>query len=40
MWSYMIATYALNEKDEEDSDFTFSTVLLICAKIIAYGEGK
>ena len=40
MWSYMIARYALNGKDEEASDFTFSTVLLICAKIMAYDQGK
>ena len=36
----MIAGYALNGKDEEASDFTFSTVLLICAKIMAYDQGK
>ena len=40
MWSYMIARYALNGKDEEAFDFTFSTVLLICANITAYDEGK
>ena len=40
MWSYMIAGYALNGKDEEAFDFTFSTVLLICANITAYDEGK
>ena len=39
-WSYMIAGYALNEKDEEDSNFTFSTVLLICANITTYDQGK
>ena len=40
MWSYMIAGYALNGKDEEPSDFTFSTMLLICANITAYDQGK
>ena len=36
----MIAGYALNGKDEKDSDFTFSMVLLICANIMAYDQGK
>ena len=40
MWSYMIVGYALNRKDEEDFDFNFLTVLLICAKIMAYDQGK
>ena len=41
MWSYMIAGYALNGKDEEGSDFNLSTMLLICANIItAYDQGK
>ena len=40
MWSYMIVGHALNGKDEEASDFTFSTVLLICANITAYDQGK
>ena len=40
MWSYMIAGYDLNRKDEEASDFTFSTVLLICSNITAYDQGK
>ena len=40
MWSYMIVGYALNGKDEEASDFTFSMVLLIYANIMAYDQGK
>ena len=40
MWSYMIAGYALNGKDEEAFDFTFLTVLLICLNIVAYDQGK
>jgi len=40
MWSYMIAGYALNGKDEEASDFNFSMVLLIFANIAAYDQGK
>ena len=40
LWRYMIAGYALNGKDEEASDFTFSTVLLICANITTYDQGK
>ena len=40
MWSYMIAGYALNGKDEEASNFTFSTVLLICANITTYDQVK
>ena len=40
MWSYMIAGYALNGKDEEASDFNFSTMLLIFANITAYDQGK
>ena len=40
MWSYMIAGYALNGKYEQASDFTFSTVLLICTNIMPYDQGK
>ena len=40
MWSYMIARYALNGKDEEAFDFTFQMVLLICANIMGYDQGK
>ena len=40
MWSYMIAGYALNGKYEEASNFTFSMVLLICANIMDYDQGK
>ena len=36
----MIAGYALNGKDEDASNFTFSMVLLICANIKAYDQGK
>ena len=36
----MIARYDLNGKDEEACNFTFSTVLLICANITAYDQGK
>ena len=40
MWRYMIAGYALNGKYEEAFDFTCSMVLLICANIMAYDQGK
>ena len=40
MRSYMIVGYALNGKDEEASNFTFSMVLLICANIMSYDQGK
>ena len=40
MWSYMIAGYALNGKDEDVFYFTFLMVLLICANIMDYYQGK
>ena len=40
MRSYVIENYAMNGKDEEPSDFTFSVVLMIFANIMAYDQGK